>query len=142
MMWRRCGRTDAPSGLSLENSLAHSSKSNGVIERGVQTIQGTLRRAIEERCMVKVDPDNAFWTWLVEYAGWLVKRAEVGHDGRRPYERLKGKKAPLHRRYTRLVPRRPPHRQRRIIVCLLRPLEKVNPQVVSSWTSNMCKRAS
>ena len=82
----------------MENSPAHSSKSNGVVERGVQTIQGmvrTLRSAIEERWMVKLDPENALWTWLVEYAGWLVNRAEVGHDGRTPYERLKGKKARL-----------------------------------------------
>ena len=52
----------------MENSPAHSSKSNGVIERGVQTIQGmvrTLRSAIEERWMVKLDPQNALWTWLV-----------------------------------------------------------------------------
>ena len=47
--------------------------------------------------MVKLDPENALWTWLVEYAGWLVNRAEVGHDGRTPYERLKGKKARLPR---------------------------------------------
>ena len=82
----------------MENSPACSSKSNGVIERGVQTIQGmvrTLRSAIEEKWMVKLDPENALWTWLVEYAGWLVNRAEVGHDGRTPYERLKGKKARL-----------------------------------------------
>ena len=67
----------------MENSPAHSSESNGVIERGVQTIQGmvrTLRSAIEERWMVKLDPENALWTWLVEYAGWLVNRAEVGQS--------------------------------------------------------------
>ena len=69
-----------------------------MIERGVQTIQGmvrTLRSAIEERWMVKLDPENALWTWVVEYVGWLVNRAEVGHDGRTRYERLKGKKARL-----------------------------------------------
>ena len=82
----------------MENSLAHSSKSIGVSARGVQTIQGmvrTLRSAIEESLMVKLDPENALWTWLVEYAEWLAKRAPVGHDGRTPYERLKGKKARL-----------------------------------------------
>ena len=68
-----------------------------MIERGVQTIQGmvrTLRRAMEEKWMVKL-LENALWTWLVEYAEWLVNRAEVGHDGRTPYERLNGKKARL-----------------------------------------------
>ena len=63
----------------MVKSPAYSSKSDGVIERGVQTIQGmvrTLRSAIEEKWMVKLDPENALWTWLVEYAGWLVNRAE------------------------------------------------------------------
>ena len=72
MMWRRCGRAEAPSGLSWRISPAYSSKSNGVIERGVQTIQGmvrTLRSAIEGKWMAKLDPENALWTWLVEYAG-------------------------------------------------------------------------
>ena len=47
---------------TMENCRAYSSKSNGVIERGVQTIQGmvrTLRSAIEEKWMVKLDPENA-----------------------------------------------------------------------------------
>ena len=82
--------------IILENSSAHSSKSNGLIERVVQTIQGmvrTLRSAIEERWMVKLDPEIALWMWLVEQAGWLVNRAEVGLDGWTLYERLKGKKA-------------------------------------------------
>ena len=58
-------------------SPAYSSKSNGV-----QTIQGvvrTLRSAIEEKWMVKLDPENVLWTWLVEYAGWLVNLAAGGH---------------------------------------------------------------
>ena len=45
----------------MENSPAHSSKSNGVIERGVQTIQGmvrTLRSTIEERWIWKLDPEE------------------------------------------------------------------------------------
>ena len=55
----------------------------------------TLRSAIDENWLVKLDLENALWTWLVEYAGWLVNRAEVGHDGQTPYERFKGKKARL-----------------------------------------------
>lgn len=75
-----------------------SSKSNGIIERGVQTVQGmmrTLRSALEERLGVEWNVEHAVWAWLVEYAGWLVNRAEVGKDGRTPYERIKGKKAKL-----------------------------------------------
>ena len=83
---------------SMENSPVHSSKSNGVIERGVQTVQGmvrTLRSALEEKWQVTLDVEHAVWTWLIEYAAWLVNRAEVGHDGKTPYERIKGKRARL-----------------------------------------------
>ena len=41
---------------------------------------------------MKLDPENALWTWLVEYAGWLVNSTEVGPDGLTPHEGKKGKK--------------------------------------------------
>ena len=93
------GRLRAAKGgrrMVVENSPVHSSKSNGVIERGVQTAQGmirTLRSALEDRWGVKLDTDHAVWSWMAEYAGWLVTRGEVGKDGRTAYERLKGKRA-------------------------------------------------
>ena len=83
---------------SMENSPTYSSKSNGVIERGVQTVQGvirTLRSALEGRWGVRLDPEHCVWTWLIEYASWIINRAEVGHDGKTPYERIKGKVARL-----------------------------------------------
>ena len=55
----------------VENRPAYSSKRNGAIERRVQTIKGmvrTLRSAIEEWWIAKLDPEDALWTWLVEYA--------------------------------------------------------------------------
>ena len=81
---------------NVEHSPVYSSKSNGVIERGVQTVQGmirTLRSALEERWQIELQTEHAVWCWLAEYAGWLVNRAEVGHDGKSAYERNKGKKA-------------------------------------------------
>ena len=33
--------------------------------------------------------------WMVEFAGVLVNRYEVGKDGRTPYERSRGKKSRL-----------------------------------------------
>ena len=91
-------RVKAARGASalIENSPAYSSKSNGVIERGVQTIQGmirTLRSCLEEKWGVTIDTEHAIWSWVAEYAGWLVNRCEVGRDGRTPYEKSKGKKA-------------------------------------------------
>ena len=33
--------------------------------------------------------------WLVEFAAVLINRYEVGHDGKTPYERLRGKPSKL-----------------------------------------------
>ena len=81
-----------------DSSTVHSSKSNGVIERCVQEVQGmvrTLRSAVEERLGVKLAVGHVVWPWLVEFTAWLLTRAEVGHDGRTTYERIKGKSAKL-----------------------------------------------
>ena len=80
--------------MIVENSPVYSSKSNGCVERGIQTVQGmirTLRSALEARWCVKLPTDHAVWSWIAEYAAHLVNRGEVGHDGKTPYERLKGK---------------------------------------------------
>ena len=42
-----------------------------------------MRSAIEEKWGVKLEVDHAVWPWLVEYAGWVLTRAEVGADGKR-----------------------------------------------------------
>ena len=71
-------------GMVVEHSPVHSSKSNGIVERAVQSVQGvvrTLRSAVEEKWGVELEVDHAVWPWLVEYAGWLLTRAEVGADG-------------------------------------------------------------
>lgn len=84
--------------MMVENSPVFSSKSNGIVERAVQSVQGlirTLRSSVEDKWSVKLPTDHAIWPWLAEYAGYLLTRAEVGKDGRTAYERLKGKKARL-----------------------------------------------
>ena len=84
--------------MCVENSPAYSHKSNGVIERGVQTIQGHLRvmrSALEARLGVVLATDHAIWAWMVEYVGYLICRGEVGRDGRTPYERSKGKRGKI-----------------------------------------------
>ena len=86
--------------MMAENSPVFSSKSNGIVERAVQSVQGmirTLRSAVEEKWKVKLPTDHAIWPRMAEYAGYLLSRAEVGKDGRTAYERLKGKKAKLQR---------------------------------------------
>ena len=83
-------------GIIPEASPVGSHQSNGMVERGVQAVEGqvrTMRSALEERIGIKLDMKDAIWPWLIEYAGYLINRFEVGHDGKTAYERLKGKKA-------------------------------------------------
>ena len=85
-------------GMTVEHSPVHSSSSNGIIERAVQSVQGlvrTLRSAVEEGWGVKLEVDHKVWPWLVEIAGWILTRAVVGTDGKTAHERLKGKIAKL-----------------------------------------------
>ena len=96
--WARLRAVEGVGRMIIEHSPVHSSQSNGIVERGVQAVQGmvrTLRSAVEDRWGVQLDVGHAVWPWLVEYAGYLLTRCEVGHDGKTPYERLKGKKARL-----------------------------------------------
>ena len=79
-----------------EYSPVGSKQSNGVVERGIQSVEGqvrTMRDALEERIGVTLEIGDTIWPWLVEYAGHLLNRHEVGHDGKTAYERLKGKEA-------------------------------------------------
>ena len=55
--------------MVVESSPVHSSKSNGIIERCVQEVQGmvrTMRSAIERRMGVKLGIEHVVWPWLVE----------------------------------------------------------------------------
>ena len=82
--------------MVVENSPVHSSKSNGVIERAVQTVQSmvrTMRSALEEKWGVELPIEHPVWPWLVEYAAFLLTRGEVGKDGKTAYERSRGKEA-------------------------------------------------
>jgi hypothetical protein len=80
----------------VEYSPVGASQSNGVIERGIQSIEGHMRvilDAVETRWKVKIPADHPIICFLIEYAGFLLNRFEVGHDGKTAFERSKGKKA-------------------------------------------------
>ena len=79
-----------------ENSPVDSHASNGVVERGIQSVQGQVRvmkGALEARWGVKIGSNHAVVPWIMEYASHLLNRFEVGHDGKTAYERCKGKGA-------------------------------------------------
>ena len=91
-------RLRAPAQTIPEQSPARSSASNGRVERGIQAVEGQIRvmkDALEFRIKESVPGNHSVMAWLVEYAGVLINRYEVGHDGKTPYERLKGKKSKM-----------------------------------------------
>ena len=65
----------------IEHSAVEDSKSNGVVERAVKSIEGQIRvarSALEMRIGVKIEPEHAVMTWLIEYVSLLLNRYEVG----------------------------------------------------------------
>ena len=79
----------------LERSPVGSSGSNGLVERGVQSVEGvirTLKSALEERIGARIRAEEKIVIFIAEYAAYLINRREVGKDGKTAYERNKGKK--------------------------------------------------
>ena len=79
----------------LEQSPVADSRSNGFIERAIQTVEGqirTMKSALGRRLDVKMPNDRCIIPWLVEHAGNILTRFEVGKEGKTPIQRLKGRK--------------------------------------------------
>ena len=80
----------------VENSPVRSSASNGVVERAIQSVAQQTRvfkGALEATRGAKIPSKHYVIPWVVEYAGFLLNRFEVGSDGKTAYERCKGKRA-------------------------------------------------
>ena len=61
--------------MNVENSPVHRSASNGVVERGIQAVQGqvrVLRSSVEAKFGVKLVQHHPIWPWLIEYAAWCL----------------------------------------------------------------------
>ena len=79
-----------------EFSPVGKSASNGVIERGIQSVQGHVRvllDALEARWKRTIGTGECILAWLVEWASHSLNRLEIGNDGRTSYERCKGKQS-------------------------------------------------
>ena len=67
-------------------------------ERGVQIVEGQIRvlkDAFETRVGTSIPSNHSIVAWLVEFAGTVINRYEVGLDGKTPFERLRGKQSRL-----------------------------------------------
>ena len=54
-----------------------------------------LKDTLEARRGAALSSNHNIFAWLVEFAGTLVNRYEVGHHEKAPYERLRGKSSRL-----------------------------------------------
>ena len=80
--------------LILEHSPKGVSKSNGEVEREVQTVHGlarTLKDYVEDKMGETLDPRSHILTWLVDYCSTLLNLFHIGSDGMSAYQRNKGK---------------------------------------------------
>lgn len=80
----------------MENSPVGASQSNGVIERGIQSVAGQTRvllDGLQDRWKVEIPIEHPMVSYIVEYAAVLLNKFEVGADGKTSYERCKGKRA-------------------------------------------------
>ena len=84
----------SPAKTFIEQSPAGASQSNGVVERGIQAIEGEIRvlkDSFEAKIGHKLKANNNILAWLVEFAGVMLNKYRVGNDGKTPCERLRGK---------------------------------------------------
>ena len=89
-------RDQRPEGRTIpEESPVKSSGSNGIVERGVQEIEGGIRAlllGLQERLGRKIDARERIVSFIPEYVAYLLNRLSQGEDGKVPYERIRGKK--------------------------------------------------
>ena len=66
-----------------EHSPAYDSKSNGFVERAVQTLEGQIRNleaALEDRNGWKIPTTHAVVHWLLRHALYLNTKYHLGND--------------------------------------------------------------
>ena len=78
-----------------EEPPVESHQSNGVIEHAAGELAGqvrTLNDQLQRDLSVTLPTNHPIYAWLVNYAGFLISRFQIGVDGKTPNERLKGNK--------------------------------------------------
>ena len=79
----------------LETPPVAEIQSNGIIERAAGLVASqarTLKAALEHRIGTRVPPDARILCFLVEYAAYLMNRCDIGSDGKKPLQRLHGRR--------------------------------------------------
>ena len=78
-----------------EHSAVGESQSNGMVERGVQTIEEQVRvfkLDLERKIGGVVPATHPIIPWMVEHSADVINKYHIGQDGKTPFERIKGKR--------------------------------------------------
>ena len=78
----------------IEESPVESHASNGIVERGIQEIEGRIRAIflnLEDRMGKQMAANEKIVAWIPEYAAYLLNRLHKAKDGKTVYERVRGK---------------------------------------------------
>ena len=76
------------------NPPAYDPRANGAIEKGVQDWNASLRcleLGLEAKIGCTIPTDSAVMEWMMQHAGYVHARFQIGHDGKAPQERLTGR---------------------------------------------------
>jgi hypothetical protein len=79
----------------VEESPVKSSGSNGIVEKGVQELEGQIRAlfvGLGDRLGRKLDSRERIVAFMPEFAAYGLNRLKVGLDGKVPYQRARGKR--------------------------------------------------
>eukprot|EP00975_Prorocentrum_lima_P018543 3903907-Prorocentrum_lima.AAC.1 len=69
----------------MEASPVGVHESNGTVGRAIQAITGMVRAleaAMEKAFKMDLGPKSPVLQWLVQFAGFILSRCEVGADGK------------------------------------------------------------
>ena len=74
----------------IEHSPVRDSSSNGLAEKGVQSLECMARThllEIDEKLGEKLSLDLPWFAWLIEYVADVYNKHQIGSDGATPWER-------------------------------------------------------
>ena len=94
MELKACVKRERGEDTIMEESPGYDSKSNGEIERAIQTVQGqvrTMKVALEDRTRQRIQADHVILPWIVQHAAAVINRYHKGSDGATPYRRARGR---------------------------------------------------
>ena len=88
-------KSEVRADVVMEESPEYESRSNGEVERAIQTIQGQFRAMkdrLESRYNQRINGDHPCLPWLIAHASDTVNRYHVYMDGRTACENWKARK--------------------------------------------------